>query len=72
MADGGWRDRAIVQLTLARYREFYREPEALFWTFIFPILMAAGLALAFRSKPPEVLKVGVVAGPGLCCGLWWV
>ncbi len=64
MADGGWRDRAIVQLTLARYREFYREPEALFWTFIFPILMAAGLALAFRSKPPEVLKVGVVTGPG--------
>ena len=63
MADG-WRDRAIVQLTLARYREFYREPEALFWTFIFPILMAAGLALAFRSKPPEVLKVGVVTGTG--------
>ncbi|MBL8987774.1 MAG: ABC transporter permease [Gemmatimonadetes bacterium] len=63
MADG-WRDRAIVQLTLARYREFYREPEALFWTFIFPILTAAGLALAFRSKPPEVLKVGVVTGAG--------
>jgi ABC-type multidrug transport system permease subunit len=49
-----------VQLTLARYREFYREPEALFWTFGFPILMAAGLGLAFRSKPPAVVKVGVV------------
>jgi ABC-type polysaccharide/polyol phosphate export permease len=55
-----WTDRPLVQLTLARYREFYREPEALFWTFIFPILMAAGLGIAFRNKPPEVLKIGVV------------
>lgn len=55
-----WRERAIVQLTLARFREFYREPEAMFWTFIFPIIMAAGLGLAFRNKPPEVLKVAVV------------
>lgn len=63
-----WREYPIVQLTLARYREFYREPEALFWTFLFPILMAAGLAVAFRSRPPEVVKVGVVTdlpGTGL-------
>lgn len=58
-----WRERAIVQLTLARYREFFREPEALFWTFVFPIIMAAGLGLAFRNKPPEVLKVAVVRTP---------
>jgi ABC-type polysaccharide/polyol phosphate export permease len=56
----GWRTTAIVQLTLSRYREFYREPEALFWTFIFPLLMAAGLGLAFRSKPAAVVKIGVV------------
>jgi ABC-type multidrug transport system permease subunit len=55
-----WRELPLIQLTLARYREFYREPEALFWTFVFPILMAAGLGLAFRSKPPAVVKVGVV------------
>lgn len=54
-----WRERAIVQLTLCRYREFLREPEALFWTFIFPLIMAAGLGLAFRSKPPEVLRIAV-------------
>jgi ABC-type multidrug transport system permease subunit len=51
-----------VQLTLARYREFYREPEAVFWSFAFPMLMAAGLGIAFRSKPPEVVSVGVVQG----------
>ncbi len=67
-----WRERAIVQLTLARFREFYREPEAMFWTFIFPIIMAAGLGLAFRNKPPEVLKVAVVhndASPAIVAGL---
>jgi ABC-type multidrug transport system permease subunit len=57
-----WRELPIVQLTLARYREFYREPEAMFWTFVFPLLMAAGLGLAFRSRPPEVVKVAVVRG----------
>ena len=57
-----WRELPIVQLTLARYREFYREPEAMFWTFVFPILMAGGLAVAFRSRPPEVVNVAVVSG----------
>ena len=41
----------LVQLTLARFREFVREPEAVFWTFVFPILMASGLGIAFRSRP---------------------
>ncbi|MEO8448810.1 MAG: ABC transporter permease [Gemmatimonadota bacterium] len=54
-----WRERPIVQLTLARFREFYREPEAMFWTFVFPLLMAGGLGIAFRSKPPEVFTIGV-------------
>ncbi len=53
-------DTSLVQLTLARLREFAREPEALFWSFVFPLLLAAGLGLAFRSRPPEVLRVAVV------------
>jgi len=53
-------DHALVQLTLTRFREFLREPEALFWVFIFPILLAAGLGLAFRNKPAEVLKIATV------------
>ena len=47
----------LYQLTLVRFREFVREPEAVFWVFVFPILMAAGLGLAFRSRPPDVLKI---------------
>src|ERR1700674_2992012 len=33
-------DHAIVQLTLVLFREFWREPEAVFWVFVFPILLA--------------------------------
>ncbi|HTQ56702.1 MAG TPA: ABC transporter permease [Bryobacteraceae bacterium] len=53
-------DHPLVQLTLTRFREFLREPEALFWVFIFPILLAAGLGLAFRNRPADVLKVATV------------
>ena len=37
--------------------EFLREPEALFWVFVFPILLAAGLGIAFRNRPADVLPV---------------
>jgi ABC-2 type transport system permease protein len=53
----------LMELTRARLRELVREPEAVFWVFVFPILLAAILGLAFRSRPPEPLPVGVVAGP---------
>lgn len=50
----------LLQLTLIRFREFLREPEAVFWTFIFPLLLASGLGLAFRSRPADVAKVGIL------------
>jgi ABC transporter DrrB family efflux protein len=53
----------LAELTLARLREMIREPEAVFWVFVFPILLAAILGLAFRSRPPEKLPVAVVEGP---------
>jgi ABC transporter DrrB family efflux protein len=60
-----FRERALSQLTLVRYREFLREPEAIFWVFAFPVLLAAGLAVAFRNRPQETLKVGVLdVAPG--------
>jgi ABC-2 type transport system permease protein len=60
----GWRDHPLVQLTLVRYREFYREPEAVFWVFIFPVLLTAGLGIAFRSRAPERIPVALVAQSG--------
>src|SRR5271169_2414472 len=54
-------DHPLVQLTLVRFLEFMREPEALFWVFVFPLLLAAGLGIAFRNRPAEVLRIAVVA-----------
>jgi ABC-type multidrug transport system permease subunit len=51
------------QLTLARFREQLRQPEVLFWVFAFPLLLAVALGLAFRNRPPDVIRVGVEAGP---------
>ena len=56
------RDSPLLQLTLVRGREFVREPEAIFWTFGFPILLAAGLGIAFRNKPAEFVNVAVAPG----------
>jgi ABC-type multidrug transport system permease subunit len=52
----------LVQLTLARLREFLREPEAIFWVFVFPLLLACALGIAFRNQAPEPLPVGVEDG----------
>src|ERR1700716_2881983 len=57
-----WRDRSLTQLTLVRFREFLREPEAVFWTFAFPVILALGLGIAFRNKPADVVVIGVVTG----------
>jgi ABC-2 type transport system permease protein len=57
-----WTEWPLAQLTLVRLREVIREPEAIFWIFLFPVLMTAGLGLAFRSKPESASKVAVLAG----------
>jgi ABC-type multidrug transport system permease subunit len=51
---------SLVQLSAVRFKEFIREPEALFWTFAFPILLAIGLGIAFRNRPAEVVHIAVV------------
>lgn len=56
-------DHPLYQMTLCRFRGFIREPEAVFWTFVFPILMAAGLGLAFRQRGPDKPRIGVIADP---------
>jgi ABC-2 type transport system permease protein len=49
----------LVELTLARVREFLREPEVIFWVFIFPVLLAFALGIAFRNTAPEKLRIAV-------------
>ncbi len=57
----GGRFAPLLQLTLTRFREFLREPEAVFWVFIFPALLATGLGIAFRSRPADTARVGVLS-----------
>lgn len=54
----------LVELTLVRLREFQREPEAMFWSFVFPVLMTCALGVAFSSSTGEPVNVGVVQGAG--------
>jgi len=52
----------IVMLTRTKIRELAREPEALFWVFVFPVLLALALGVAFRARGPEELPIGVQEG----------
>ena len=52
----------LVELTRVRLLEFFREPEAIFWAFVFPIVMTVTLGLAFPSSGDEPIFVGLVRG----------
>jgi len=52
----------LLELTLARLREFVREPDALFWSFFFPIVMSVAMAIAFPSRGAQPARVGVPPG----------
>lgn len=54
----------LVELTVSRFREFLREPEAIFWVFAFPLIMTCALGIAFRSRGAEPIIAGVMERPG--------
>jgi ABC-type multidrug transport system permease subunit len=54
----------LRELTRVRVLLFLREPEAIFWVFVFPMVLAGVLGFAFRAGGIEPSKVAVVAGDG--------
>jgi ABC-2 type transport system permease protein len=63
MADvGRQRPHPVVELTLMRLREMWREPGVLFWTFGFPVVLSLALGIAFRVRGPEPVVVGALPG----------
>jgi ABC-2 type transport system permease protein len=60
--NGRW--AGYLHLLGARMLELKREPEVVFWVFVFPLLLAAGLGIAFRNKPGDASSVAIVAGAG--------
>src|SRR5262249_40049450 len=54
----------LWELTLCRLRESLREPELVFWVFVFPVLLTCSLGIAFRNTAPEKNRVAVeIASP---------
>src|SRR5579864_6063582 len=51
-------------LLMARMLELKREPEVIFWVFVFPLLLALGLGIAFRNKPGSAVPVAIVRTAG--------
>src|SRR6202161_1964038 len=60
--NGRW--SGYTHLLGARMLELKREPEVVFWVFVFPLLLALGLGIAFRNKPADSVRVAIVAGAG--------
>src|SRR5271169_2464764 len=60
--NGRW--AGYTHLLAARMLELKREPEVVFWVFVFPLLLALGLGIAFRNKPGDAVRVAIVAGTG--------
>jgi ABC-type multidrug transport system permease subunit len=52
----------LGQLTWTRVLLFLREPEALFWVFLFPIVLALVLSVAFKNQGVDTVQVGAVTG----------
>src|ERR1700680_1492852 len=59
-SNGRW--SGYSHLLMARLLELKREPEVVLWVFVFPLLLALGLGIAFRNKPADAVRVAIVAG----------
>ncbi|MFM8287614.1 MAG: ABC transporter permease [Planctomycetaceae bacterium] len=63
---------ALLELTSARIREFFREPAAIFWVYGFPLIMALSLGIAFRDRPQAKLNIDLVMPGGEAAPpAWW-
>lgn len=60
--NGRW--AGYAHLLMARMLELKREPEVVFWVFVFPLLLALGLGIAFRNKPGNAASIAIVEGAG--------
>jgi len=59
--NGRW--AGFFHLMSARMKELRREPEVVFWMFVFPLLLSFGLGIAFRNKTADATSIAITAGP---------
>lgn len=51
----------LRQLTWVRILLFVREPEAMFWVVLFPVVLSLVLSIAFKDRPVGAARIGIVA-----------
>jgi ABC-type multidrug transport system permease subunit len=51
---------ALLELLKMHLREFYRVPESLFWTLLFPILLAGFIGLGFSSEEVAPKSIAII------------
>lgn len=54
----------LYQLFIVEIKEYIREPGALFWSILFPILLALGLGMAFSGSSEQDRTIAVVCSSG--------
>lgn len=52
--------KSLIEMTKGRWREFKREPSAMFFVVFMPLLWMVILGLAFSNSKPEVYSVGIL------------
>ncbi|MFN3241342.1 MAG: ABC transporter permease [Planctomycetota bacterium] len=52
--------RVVKAVAHQAFLEFWRSPQAVFWTYGFPLMMAVVLGFAFQSGEPDPVRVGVI------------
>jgi ABC-type multidrug transport system permease subunit len=61
LRNGRW--SGFLHLVSARMKELRREPEVVFWMFVFPLLLSFGLGIAFRNRPADTTSIAITSGP---------
>lgn len=52
---------ALRELVLDRLRQFHREPDVIFWVYLFPLFLIGGLGVAFTDKTPQPVLIRIAA-----------
>jgi ABC-type multidrug transport system permease subunit len=55
---------SLFQLSITKVRSIFREPEAIFWVIVFPVILSIALGIAFRATGPTPLPVAIQQGEG--------
>jgi ABC-type multidrug transport system permease subunit len=53
-------NNSFINLVMIQLRELVREPDVLFWSLVFPIVLATVLGLAFANQEPVTHQVAVI------------